>query len=368
MNSQKVAFIICTNNLMWYEECVGYLEKLELPDGFEAEIIQIINATSMASGYNEGMYSSDAKYKIYLHHDLFIVKRDFLKKVIHVFIENPNIGIMGVLGTDKLIQNASYWDHWDSGQVYALDVMRGYNIFIKNKSSEIVSTALALDGMILMTQYDLTWREDIFHGWDFYDVSQCFEFTKKGYEVAVLHEEEISCLHDCGYSKLGKYDVGREIFCREYGEFGFVYKDNVQDALVNEKEKLLEEFKSYLNQLLCGDLRLFCDSVQKVYTNYPKDNVIATLKVICDIVLIEKQKYNNTFFIEKDMDWKALIHKYTKYKFMIRKIEFASESNAASDLVEEMRNGLISVEAIQEIICHCCIYGNKVIEKINSEL
>ncbi len=35
-----------------------------------------------------------------------------------------------------------------------------------------------IDGLIMVTQYDLPWREDLFLGWHFYDVSQCLEFLK----------------------------------------------------------------------------------------------------------------------------------------------------------------------------------------------
>ena len=37
----------------------------------------------------------------------------------------------------------------------------------------------------MATQYDVPWREDLFDGFDFYDVSQSFEFRKAGYTVGV---------------------------------------------------------------------------------------------------------------------------------------------------------------------------------------
>lgn len=36
----------------------------------------------------------------------------------------------------------------------------------------------AVDGLLMMTQYDLPWRDDLFSDFDFYDVSQAFEFRR----------------------------------------------------------------------------------------------------------------------------------------------------------------------------------------------
>ena len=55
MNKQKIAFIICTNNALYYEECVRYINELEVPVGYCTDIICIQEANSMAEGYNAGM-------------------------------------------------------------------------------------------------------------------------------------------------------------------------------------------------------------------------------------------------------------------------------------------------------------------------
>ena len=49
-----------------YGEAFSYLQKLIIPEGFEMECLAVREADSMASGYNEAMHSSDAKYKICL--------------------------------------------------------------------------------------------------------------------------------------------------------------------------------------------------------------------------------------------------------------------------------------------------------------
>ena len=367
MNDKKIAFIICTNNDLMYSECVTYLQNLELPEGFEAEVFQITDAVSMTSGYNEGMHSSDAKYKIYLHHDLFIVRTDFIKRAIDIFIKHPEIGIMGVLGTDKLVPNASYWDHWSLGQVYALDILRGYHIYRESGELEVAEVA-ALDGMILMTQYDMEWREDIFKNWDFYDISQCFEFARKGYKVAVMHEKEISCLHDCGYSKVARYDESREIFCKEYAEYRFEFAQAEKEEQLEEREKLLEQFKENINQLLKVDIQAARMLVERVYEYYRKENIVATLKVIFDIWAKEQETEGIGSFVQIGDTYSGLLEKYTLYKFLIRRVEFEVCEEAAEELFTELQEGRVTLQAVEEIIGHCCFDSGKIIEKLQEKL
>ena len=77
MNEKQIAFIICANNAQFYNECVWYIEKLVVPEGYSTDILCIQEAESMAEGYNAGMKASDAKYKVYLHQDTFILNEKF---------------------------------------------------------------------------------------------------------------------------------------------------------------------------------------------------------------------------------------------------------------------------------------------------
>lgn len=367
VNDKKIAFIICTNNTRWYNECVQYLSRLELPDGFDADVLQIVDAKSMTSGYNEGMHASDAKYKIYLHHDVFIIRTDFVKRVIESFQKHPEIGIMGVLGTDKIVPNGSYWNHWDSGKVYALDAMQPFKVCGPNTYTEGVTAAVAVDGMILMTQYDVEWREEIFEGWDFYDVSQCFEFIRNGYSVAVFHEKEISIMHDCGYSKLANYNDSREKFCREYAEFGFVYEKQ-EDEDNSAKENSITRFLKELNWLMSVDMDEAAILVDQVYSDKLRNNTIAILKIIFDIYVKEKQVNSASSFVVQGNTWEELLDKYTAYKFLIRQVELEVCPEALEELYEELMSNHISLQAIGEIACHCCYNGTKVIYKLQDEM
>jgi len=85
MNDKKVCFIICSNNELYLKECLFWINRLQIPEGYVTEQIVITDAKSMTEGYNRAMLRSDAKYKVYLHQDTFIVNPDFVPDMLAVF-------------------------------------------------------------------------------------------------------------------------------------------------------------------------------------------------------------------------------------------------------------------------------------------
>jgi hypothetical protein len=192
-----------------------YLNHLEIPQGYEWDVITITDAESMASGYNAGMQASDAKYKIYMHQDVLIVNKNFLSDLLLVF-EDPSIGMFGMVGAPKLPEHGVMWYGERVGMIYTSNVVQaGPSIMGRNELCDVE----AIDGLLMATQYDVPWREDLFEGWDFYDVSQSFEFRKQGYRVVVPHMETPWCIHDDGFLNLSKYYEERKKFLKEYGKY-----------------------------------------------------------------------------------------------------------------------------------------------------
>lgn len=177
------------------------------------DVLTISDAVSMTSGYNAAMQESDAKYKIYLHQDVFIVNRNFLTELLEVF-EDKSIGLIGMVGAPQLPEHAVMWYGERVGRIYTSNVVKaGMSVMGGTGICEVE----AVDGLLMATQYDVPWREDLFTGWDFYDVSQSFEFRRKGYRVVVPAMEEPWCIHDDGFLNLSNYYNERKKFLSEYG-------------------------------------------------------------------------------------------------------------------------------------------------------
>lgn len=232
MNENKIDFIICYNNDMYMQECMKYINRLHVPEGMTTEVLGIKGADSMTSGYNAAMQESDAKYKVYMHQDIFIVNQNFIQDVVDIFKEYKDYGMLGLIGTDRFVENANYWAEWDVGATYANNGICQMKIAMEKTNG--LTPVVAVDGMCMITQYDVSWREDKFAGFDFYDISQCMEFKKAGYKIGVPYQQEPWCIHDCGPSKLNKYDEYRKIFCEEYALSGYKYQEDEYNVEVKE--------------------------------------------------------------------------------------------------------------------------------------
>lgn len=217
INEKKISFIICTNYAILYDECVKYIQRLDIPEGFMVDIIPIRGAHSMASGYNAGMKQTDARYKVYMHQDVFILNRYFLVNMLKVFRLYPSAKMMGMVGTQRLSATGIMWKGKSYGALYERDE-RPYIHKMLDEETKVMK-AEAIDGFLMATCEDLPWREDLFDGFDFYDISQSFEFHRHGYEIAVPDQEYAWCVHDDGkILNLFHYNYYREIFLENYRE------------------------------------------------------------------------------------------------------------------------------------------------------
>lgn len=109
MDENKICFIICVNDDLFFQECVNYIHWLEVPEGMEVEVLEIREAKSMTSGYNEGMSSSNAKYKVYMHQDVFLINRYFIYDILSLFQLDRSIGMIGLVGSRKIPEHCMMW-------------------------------------------------------------------------------------------------------------------------------------------------------------------------------------------------------------------------------------------------------------------
>ena len=214
MNDRKICFIMCVNNERYMNEQIRYLNSLYVPEGYEIDVLAVQGATSMTAGYNEGMRSTDAKYKVYMHQDVFIVNKNFIADMLKVF-EDEQVGMLGMVGVPKLPENCIMWYAPRIGKLYFnMNYQAGESVIgeFEGKYAEVE----ALDGLLMATQHDVPWREDLFTKWDFYDISQSQEFLRAGYKVVVPQQDVPWCIHDDGFFNLKNYYIYRKIFLNEY--------------------------------------------------------------------------------------------------------------------------------------------------------
>jgi hypothetical protein len=217
-HEKEFCFIICANDKMYEEECLYYIEHLRVPDGYHIDVLTVEDARSITSGYNEAMHYSKAKYKVYLHQDVFIINPDFMADCLEIFERYPKVGMLGNVGVQNIPKSGVMWEADRYGMLYEQHIYE--TKLLANQIEQITDMDYlavdAIDGFIMITQYDIPWREDLFDKWDFYDCSQSMEFIRRGFQVAVPQMSKPWCVHDCGFVNLDQYDGEREKFVREY--------------------------------------------------------------------------------------------------------------------------------------------------------
>lgn len=346
-------------------ECMDYISWLRVPDGVETEIIGITEAESMAAGYNAAMHSSDAKYKVYLHQDVFILNEDFIAEMIDVFEQNPEYGMLGVIGSTRVIPDANYWLSWDVGCVDANDSLNQLNIRIFNP--ENIEEVQAIDGMIMMTQYDVEWREDIFDGFDFYDISQSLEFQRNGYKIGVPHQNQVWCNHVSGHSKLKKYEIYRRKFCEEYG-YHYIQNSMIEDRISREKE--IEYQLSAIEQALREKkFDLMTQLITRAMDYCVYNTTLCNLYVISRIIQAEN-KNNITRGFYRDTDSVIeLINKYTLYKMFLSRLEYDKSIENMIDILEQIISEYaLGFFSIREIAEHSTVATERVMWKLKWEI
>lgn len=218
-SDNKIAFIICVNDEKWYDETQLYINNLSVPDGMAIELVPVRGARSICQGYNLGMKQTDAKYKVYLHQDVLIINKDFIKDILNVFVDR-NIGAIGVAGAKTMPSDGVWWNtSCPAGQVLQIIDPETVTQFESPKFSGVCTDVEAVDGIVIATQVDIPWREDLFTGWHFYDVSQCKEMQRHGYRVVVPQQNTFWCIH-CSAPKLldDSYEKYQQVFVEEYME------------------------------------------------------------------------------------------------------------------------------------------------------
>lgn len=365
MQTTLITFIICVNNELYYDECVYYINRLLIPKGYSIDIVAIREADSMCAAYNAGMQSSDAKYKIYMHQDVMIREIHFLEYIIELFKQNENVGMIGMIGGTQMPKTGVTYRAWNVGMLDCRDPDMAYFMAGAKDMPKTDTIVEAIDGLLMATQYDIPWREDLFTHFDFYDVSQSFEMRKAGYQILVPYQEIPWVIHDSGFAKLTYYDEERRKCLKEYPEY--LYADGgfefIYDKEWNELSDLLtEQLKNMIEEGQWEQIKLIIDSYRK---NGRKSSDLEIISIFSDIYQKEKGVQIRHSFFEGCSNYWDIYKKYVKMKFQLRRMELGEAVEQYLDLSDAIQNEMISNEVLLEIILRSIIDKEAVVKKIS---
>jgi glycosyltransferase involved in cell wall biosynthesis len=219
------------------EECIHYISNLVVPEGYETEVLSISDAACMTAGYNEGMRATDAKYKVYMHQDVFLVNRYFINDILSIFASDSTIGLIGMVGYATVSENGVMWKTPNEGPdaLYgSRHIYQGadYNTYRYSLLQDGISDVALVDGLLMATAYDLEWDEENLTGWHFYDAFQSMKYLLHGYRAVVPNQTLPWFIHDDGkYLSIWGYKKYLHLFTEKYGRYlGKSCKEIREDA------------------------------------------------------------------------------------------------------------------------------------------
>ncbi|MCM1215142.1 MAG: glycosyltransferase family protein [Lachnospiraceae bacterium] len=222
MDEHKFCFILCTNNDALLSEAIHYISHLTIPDGYTTELLTVTDARSMTLGYNEAMAASNARYKIYMHQDVFILNKNFLSDVLSIFLSDASIGLIGMTGYESVSANGVMWHGAERiGTPYQRKASYpSLSEYRYSLSEDGYRHAALVDGFMMITSADYPWNTESLTGWDFYDAYQSLTFLLNGHKIVVPTQRHPWCMHDDGgVLHLTDYNRCRKEFMRCYPEF-----------------------------------------------------------------------------------------------------------------------------------------------------
>ena len=185
MNDRKIAVIAqCDPNGV--SAIRPYIDALDIPNGYETELIEVRSDGNVADAYQRAMEASDAKYKIYLAPGSILLRLNFFEEMLRIFAADPMIGIMGLIGVKQLST---------TGLLAASPFIKGRLLYTDDSSfcGEDIEGAteevMVVSEDLIATQYDVPWRSDLFHSNCLFAEAQCIEFRRKGYRTVVPQQD-----------------------------------------------------------------------------------------------------------------------------------------------------------------------------------
>lgn len=173
-----------------------HVEKMFSHPKTEILIYENDGVDSLTKIYNIGLNDSSNDMVIFIHDDIIIETSNVTPKIVRLFDENPEYGIIGVAGTDNLT-SGRWWDNRDSmfGIVaHEHEGKRHVNHYSKQTFGEKPKEVVIVDGVLMMIhkkRIKHTFNEQ-FEGFHFYDLPICVENFMDGVKIGVTTKIRIT--------------------------------------------------------------------------------------------------------------------------------------------------------------------------------
>jgi hypothetical protein len=186
-NKQPISVVISTRKID--DTYLKHVEKMFSHPKTEILIYENEGEYSLPQLYNKALKESSNEIIVFMHDDLILETPNITPKVVRLFEDNPEYGIIGLAGTDNLI-SGMWWQ--DRESMYGVvghehEGKRHVNHYSKQLFGEKPKEVVIVDGLFVMVHKNRikhTFNEE-FKGFHFYDLPFCIDNHMDGVKVGV---------------------------------------------------------------------------------------------------------------------------------------------------------------------------------------
>jgi hypothetical protein len=185
--NQPISVVISTRKID--DVYLKHVEKMFSHPKTQILIYENDGVDSLPKIYNIGLEGSEHDIVVFMHDDLILETSNITPKVVRLFEENPEYGILGLAGTDNLM-SGTWWQ--DRESMYGVvghehEGKRHVNHYSKQSFGDKPKEVVIVDGLFIMVhkgRIKHTFNEE-FAGFHFYDLPMCVDNHLDGVKVGV---------------------------------------------------------------------------------------------------------------------------------------------------------------------------------------
>ena len=161
------------------------------------DVIEIINnGESLTKCYNEGIKQAKFNTIVICHDDIIIETKQWGKKLLKIYENNPDYSIIGVAGTKELSKSGRWWDNKQKmyGRVKHTHNNKSWLSTYSDDLGNNVEEVVLVDGLWFSFQKDkikTVFNEEV-KGFHFYDVTFCVENKLLNCKIGVITKIRIN--------------------------------------------------------------------------------------------------------------------------------------------------------------------------------
>lgn len=185
--NQPISVVISTRKID--DNYLKHVEKMFSHPKTQILVYENDGVSSLPEIYNEGLNEATNDIIVFMHDDLILETKNITPKIIKLFENNPEYGVIGLAGTDNLLSGV-WWQDRDSmyGVVgHEHEGKRHVNHYSKESFSEKLKEVVVVDGLFMMVHRGRIKHKfnEQFEGFHFYDLPICIENHLDGVKIGV---------------------------------------------------------------------------------------------------------------------------------------------------------------------------------------